>query len=181
MSGLIDLMKGWTGKPSHPPLTDVAIGGYTVAVLMLVLGVIGVQEPEMAHGSLLALTGGLGAGALAAITGLLDWLDIPKGTPARTVATAHLLVMVTATVLFAATWLLQRPGYNADDVRTVAMAVGVAAELVLAVGGYLGGTLVFVYGVRSLGRRDVAPRDAVIPGRAEAQPVAEVQDGRPRQ
>ena len=35
--------------------------------------------------------------------------------PARSAATLHLFVMVTATLLFAATWLAQRPGYNADE------------------------------------------------------------------
>jgi hypothetical protein len=36
MRRLIDLIKGWPGKPSHPPLTDASIGAYTVGVAMLV-------------------------------------------------------------------------------------------------------------------------------------------------
>src|SRR3954464_3340932 len=111
---LIQLIKGWPGKPSHPPLTDASIGAYTVGVAMLVLGALGVEEEQMAHGALLAISGGLILAAPTALTGLLDWLDIPKGTPARTVATVHLFTMVTATLLFAATWLVQRPGYVDD-------------------------------------------------------------------
>jgi hypothetical protein len=57
---------------------------------MLVLGAAGVEETEMAHGALLAISGGLIVALPTAVTGLLDWLDIPAGTPAKRVATAHL-------------------------------------------------------------------------------------------
>ena len=84
----------------------------------------------------------------------------------RTVATVHLLTMVTATVLFALTWLAQRPGYNDEEVRTLGLWLGIVAEAALAVGGFLGGTLVFVYGKRVLKRPDTPVGDAVVPGRA---------------
>jgi hypothetical protein len=75
-------------------------------------------------------------------------------------------------LLFAATWLAQRPGYNDDEVRTLGWVLGLAAEGVLAAGGFLGGTLVFVYGVRVLKRGDVAPADAIVPGRVAHLPEA---------
>ena len=70
---------------------------------------------------------------------------------ARLTATWHLAVMLTATVAFAVAWLLQRPGYLDETVRTGGWLVAVVAEALLAVGGYLGGTVVFVYGHRVLG------------------------------
>jgi uncharacterized membrane protein len=160
-------MKGWPGKPSHPPLTDASIGAYTVGVAMLVLGALGVEEEQMAHGSLLAIGGGLALAAPTALTGLLDWLDIPKATPARATATVHLLAMVTATVLFALTFLAQLDGYDDGGIETLALVVGLAAEAALTLGGYLGGTIVFVYGVRVLKRPETPVGDALIPGRAE--------------
>jgi uncharacterized membrane protein len=166
MRSLIGLMKGWAGKPSHPPLTDAGIGAYTVGVAMLVAGKIGLQTPQMAVGALIAISGGLLLAAPTALTGLLDWFELPKGTPVRTVATAHLVAMVCATILFAVTWLAQRPGYNHGDVRTSALILGLVAEATLAAGGYLGGAIVFVYGKRVLGRRETPPADALVPGRA---------------
>ena len=163
----VDLIRGFPGKPSHPPLTDVSIGAYTAGVAMLVLGALDIEEGPMAHGALLAISAGLIVAAPTAITGLIDWLEIPKRTPARTVATVHLITMVSATVLFALTWLAQRPGYDPGDVETLALVLGLAAEATLAVGGYLGGTLVFVYGNRVLGRPQTRVADALIPGRAE--------------
>ena len=130
---------------------------------MLVLGAAGVERAEMAHGALLAISGGLIVALPTALTGLLDWLRIPSGTPARTIATVHLLTMVSATLLFAGTWLLQRPGYLDGDVRTGAWIVGLIAEAVLAVGGYLGGTIVFVYGERVEGRRETPVGEALKP------------------
>jgi len=47
---LIRVIRGFPGKPSHPPLTDASIGAYTAGVAMLVAGAIGFQEAEMAHG-----------------------------------------------------------------------------------------------------------------------------------
>jgi uncharacterized membrane protein len=105
-----------------------------------------------------------------ALTGLLDWLEMSPGTPMRTVATTHLLMMLTATGLFVATWFSQLDGYKHDEVKTLGWILGLGAEGVLAFGGYLGGTIVFVYGMRVLNRRDAPVADALIPGRAEAEP-----------
>ena len=161
------LIKGFVGKPSHPPLTDISVGAYTVGVAMLVLGFLGVEEEQMAHGSLLAIGGGLAVALPTALTGLLDWLEIPKGTPARTTATTHLVMMVAATALFAFTFVAQLDGYDDGQVQTLALVLGLAAEALLTVGGYLGGAIVFVYGVRVLGRRDTPVPDALVPGRLE--------------
>jgi uncharacterized membrane protein len=168
MMRLIQLIKGWPGKPSHPPLTDASIGAYTVGVAMLVLGALGVEEEQMAHGALLAIGGGLALALPTALTGLLDWLDIPRGMPARTTATVHLLTMLTATVVFALAFVAQLDGYDHGQVETVPLICGLAAEALLAAGGYIGGTVVFVYGNRVLKRPDVPVRDALVPGRAES-------------
>jgi uncharacterized membrane protein len=172
MMRLIQLLKGWPGKPSHPPLTDATIGAYTIGVAMLVAGALGLEEEQMAHGSLLAIGGGLAVALPTALTGLLDWLDIPKATPARTTATAHLLAMLTATVVFALTFVAQLDGYDNGDIETLALVLGVVAEALLVAGGYLGGTIVFVYGNRVLKRPEIPVRNALVPGRAEsARPV----------
>ena len=174
MESPLSWIKGWPGKPFHPPLTDASIGAYSVGVAMLVAGELGLQTPQMAVGSLIAISGGLALALPTALTGLLDWLEIPRGTPARTVATVHLLTMLTATTLFALTWLAQRPGYVDEEVRSLGLVLGLIAEATLAVGGYIGGTIVFVYGNRVLKRPDTPVADAMIPGHSEPEeaPVA---------
>ncbi len=108
-----------------------------------------------------------------AFTGLLDWWQIPKGTPARTAATLHLVVMVLATLLFALTFALQLDGYRSDEVTTAAWIAGLGALALLAAGGYMGGTLVFVYRVRVLGRTDTPVREAMVPRPEREQQAAE--------
>lgn len=163
MKDATDLVKGPPGKPLHPPLTDASIGAYTVGVAMLLAGALGFQEEQMAHGSLLAISFGLIVSVPTAITGLLDWFDLPQGSPARTTATVHLFVMVLATVLFAITWLLQRPGYNEDEVRTLALVAGLISEGVLAAGSNIGGANVFIYGIRVLKRPQTPVAKALNP------------------
>jgi uncharacterized membrane protein len=160
---LLRLVKGSPGKPLHPPLTDASIGAYTVGFAALIAGKAGLETPEMAHAALIAISFGLIVAAPTAITGLLDWLDLPKGSPARTTATIHLFVMVAATVLFALTWLAQRPGYNDDEVRTLALVFGIAAETMLVAGGNIGGANVFVYGIRVLKRPETPVGKALNP------------------
>ena len=173
------MLKGFPGKPLHPPLTDASIGSYTLGVAALVAGKAGLQPPQMAHAALIAISFGLIVAGPTALTGLLDWLDIEKGTPARRVATIHLVLMVTTTVLFAITWLLQRPGYNADEVRTGGLIAGLVAFAVLAAGSNVGGANVFVYGVRVLGRRDVPPAKALNPLGVESADATSSQPERP--
>ncbi|MEA2192095.1 MAG: hypothetical protein QOI73_2216 [Solirubrobacteraceae bacterium] len=163
---LMTLIKGFTGKPSHAPLTDVSIGAYTVGVAMLVAGALGLEQEAMAKGALLAISGGLIVAVPTSLTGLLDWLDLRKGSAARTLGLYHLLVMVTATALFAATWLAQRPGYIDGEVTTPGLVLGVVAFGLLILGGTLGGALAYVYGVRVV-KRDVSVADALIPGRLD--------------
>jgi uncharacterized membrane protein len=166
MRTVVDLLKGWAGKPSHPPLTDASIGAYTVGVAMMVLGALGIEEEQMAHGALLAIGGGLAVAAPTALTGLLDWLDIEKGTPARTVATVHLFTMVAATIFFALTFVAHLDGYDDGQVEGLPLVLGLVAEALLAGGGYIGGSLPFVYGVRVLKNPRTPVADALIPGRA---------------
>jgi uncharacterized membrane protein len=163
VSRLVELVRGFPGHPSHPPLTDAAIGAYTVGTAMLIAGALGLQTPEMAHGGLLAISGGLIVAVPTALTGLLDWLRIPAGTPARTTATIHLTAMLTATVLFAITWLSARPGYVHGHVVTRSWILALAAETVLAIGGYIGGTIVYVYGERVVARREAPVSEALRP------------------
>ena len=166
MSAILTLVKGFTGKPSHAPLTDVSIGAYTAGVLMLIAGFCGLEQEAMAKGALLAISGGLIVAIPTSLTGLLDWFDIAKGSAARRIANFHLVVMLTATALFAVTWVLQRPGYLDGEVTLGGLIAGCAALGALTVGGTLGGALAYVYGVRVV-KQDVSIADALIPGRLE--------------
>jgi uncharacterized membrane protein len=171
MSAMISLVKGFAGKPSHAPLTDVSVGAYTVGALMLIAGYAGLEEEAMAQGALLAIGAGLLVAIPTILTGLLDWSDLAKGSRARALANYHLVVMLLATAAFAAAFVLQRPGYLDREVTLDGLVAGCVALGLLTLGGTLGGALAYVYGVRVV-KRDVSLADALIPGRLdEARPA----------
>ena len=134
----------------------------------MVAGALGLEEREMAHGSLLAISAGLLLTVPTSVSGILDWLRLPRDSVRRTVATVHLCTMVAATLVFAGSWLAQRPGYEDGRIDGLGLALGLGGEALLVAGGYLGGSLVFVYGVRVLKRPDTPIADALVPGRLEA-------------
>jgi uncharacterized membrane protein len=144
------LARGLPGHPLHPPFTDATIGIYTAATAFALLSIVGVSERNMATAWWLALVVGLVATVPTALTGLADWLGITRGTPLWRTATTHLLAMVTATVVFLLTAIVGHGGYVDGEVTTGAFILNLVAFGLLTLGGWLGGTIVFVHGMRVL-------------------------------
>jgi uncharacterized membrane protein len=144
------LYRGFPGHPPHPPLTDATIGTYTFATIAAVLSKVGIAEQEAAQGWTLALIVGLIISALTALTGFADWMQIARGTPLWRTATAHMIAMLIATAFF-----LVAIGAGYSDGMDGAVGDGaflltLIGFLVLTVGGWLGGAIVFTYGMRVL-------------------------------
>jgi uncharacterized membrane protein len=157
------LYRGLPGHPLHPPLTDATIGVYTFATIAALLSALGVAEDAAANGWALALVVGLIVTVPTAATGLLDWLTISKETPLRRTATTHLIVMVVAAFLF----LLAAIGGYSDGmdgvVDAAALILTLAGFATLTVGGWLGGAIVFTYGMRVLNLVEEPASRAVSP------------------
>ena len=144
------LGKGLPGHPLHPPLTDATIGIYTGATAFGVLSALGVSDENMATAWWLALVIGLVVTVPTALTGLIDWLSIERGTPLWRTATSHGLAMVTATVFFLLAAIFGHGGYVDGEVYGGALALTLIGFGCLTLGGWLGGTVVFVHGMRVL-------------------------------
>ena len=157
------LLRGFPGHPLHPPLTDATIGAYTFATAMAVLSRLGVSDENTATVWWLALIAGLVVTLPTALTGFADWLDISRGTPLWRTATAHLTAMLCATVLFAIAAGAGHADYVDRAVSGGALILTLAGYVVLAVGGWLGGAIVFVHGMRVLNLVDEPASRAVSP------------------
>lgn len=157
------LVSGLPGHPTHPPLTDATIGIYTFATVAAVLSALGIAEDAAAKGWALALVIGLVVSAPTALTGFLDWLKISSGTPLKRVATSHLIAMLSASVAFLLAAIV---GYG-DGIDGVVGSGGLVLTLVgfalLTLGGWLGGAIVFTYGMRVLSLVEEPATDAVSP------------------
>jgi uncharacterized membrane protein len=144
------LYRGTPGHPLHPPLTDATIGTYSFATVAAVLSKVGVAESEAAQAWTLALIVGLLFSVPTALTGFADWLQIARRTPLWRTATAHMIAMLIATAFF----LVSIGAGYSDGIDGVvtdgAFILTLIGFFMLTVGGWLGGAVVFTYGMRVL-------------------------------
>jgi uncharacterized membrane protein len=157
------LIRGFPGHPLHPPLTDATIGVYTFAAVAGVLSALGIADENTATAWWLALVVGLVITGPTALTGLIDWLSITRGSPLWCTATVHLLSMVTATVFFLLAAIFGHGGYVDGEVTSGALALTIVGFAFLTLGGWLGGTVVFVHGMRVLNLVEEPAHRAVAP------------------
>jgi uncharacterized membrane protein len=148
------LLHGLPGHPLHPPLTDATIGMFVLAAGLAVIGAVGAIEDTAGPACWLALIGGLIVAVPTAATGFADWVGLEWGSARWRTATLHLSAMVTAVALFAVAAWLQHPGYQDGEVTTGGLIFTLAGAVALTTGGWFGGAVVFVHGVRVLGRED---------------------------
>jgi uncharacterized membrane protein len=144
------LIRGLPGHPIHPPLTDATIGIYTFAMIAAFLDVVGIAEQRAAYGWWVALIVGLIVSAATALTGLADWLAIEWGSPLWRTATSHMIAMLTATLFFALAAIFGHDGYNDGNVTAGPFVLTLIGFGALTLGGWLGGAVVFVHGMRVL-------------------------------
>lgn len=137
--------------PVHPILQAIPASllpaSTTFDVLARLKGDKGLSEA--AHHSL--IFGLLGA-AGAAATGVLDYAEI-RNRPVRRIALYHGITNATLVVSYVLS-LGRRKGHKADD---VALALSILGATLLGLSGYLGGKLVYEYGVRVGEDRDGIP------------------------
>jgi uncharacterized membrane protein len=98
-----------------------------------------------------------------ALTGLLDWWTIERGTPLFRTATTHLIVMVSATVFFALAAITGKDEFDTGNVDAAGFLLTAVGFGLLTLGGWLGGTIVFVHGMRVLNLVDEPARRASAP------------------
>jgi uncharacterized membrane protein len=157
------LIHGLPGHPLHPPLTDATIGAYTAATVMGFASIVGVAERGAAHGWWLALVVGLIFTVPTALAGLGDWLVIAPGTPLKRTAASHLVALVTATVFFLIASLIGHDGYTHGAVDAAPYVLTLIGFAAMTVGGWLGGAIVFVHGMRVLSLVDEPAARAASP------------------
>jgi uncharacterized membrane protein len=145
-------LRGWAGKPLHPPLTDVPVTAYIFGAGLDVISAVAGKNHgfarEMWHAGTFVFIGGAGVSLLAALTGLWDaWKSSEAGTQARRTINTHAAVMVTVTLLVVADiiWRLNDYHTRAATPAGIAVLSGIIAALV-TLGATYGGTLVYDYG-----------------------------------
>lgn len=169
-------LRGLSGKPMHPPLTDIPIAAYMfVAVFDILSLALHSSHVEVGHQLYMAgtwvLLGGAAVSVLAALTGWADWRTSSEpGTQARRTINAHAITMIVVTVIVLVDLIVRLSAYS-DAQRTPVgiMILSIIAAALVAFGATMGGGLVFDYGfnVETAGDHPVwhKSEDDVFPGK----------------
>lgn len=133
------------GHPVHPLLVMFPLGLFIMALIFDVIFFI-TANGAFATVSFWDIAAGIIGGLLAAVFGLIDWLNIPDGTRAKAIGMWHGLGNVVVVVLFAVSWWLRYGGpTHAPSIAAFILAllgVGISAAT-----GWMGGELVDRLGV----------------------------------
>ena len=144
-------LRGWAGKPFHPPLTDVPVGAYMIVAALDIISVAGQGNAwarDFYRAGTFVLVAGAAVSLLTNLTGFWDWLRSSEaGTQGRRTIHAHAATMLTVTALVlanVATRILVYPGDRYTPV--VPLVLSLAAAALTVVGCTLGGGLAYDYG-----------------------------------
>lgn len=158
-------IRGWAGKPTHPPLTDVPIAAYILAaafdLVSFIVWKMKGADSTIASDAFVAATWVIIAGAVASLgavlTGFWDWrkgLDRdrtkgPIGKASRTqvwrTANWHMTVMLTVTAIVIIDIVVRLGQFDRHYATLTTTVLSVLAGLLVSYGATYGGSLVFDY------------------------------------
>jgi len=145
-------LRGFSGKPLHPPLTDFPIAAYVLAAVFDVISAIAGTDHtwarELWHAGTFTFIGGFAVSIFAALSGLADAMKKSEaGTQVRRTINTHATIMITVTVLALAdlTWRLK--DFHTAAVTPIGIVVlSVVIAMLVSLGAMFGGSLVFEHG-----------------------------------
>lgn len=130
------------GHPIHAILVALPVGLLLFSLVSDLLLLAGLGDGDWAVVARCTLAAGIAAALFAAVPGLIDYLSL-SGRPRR-IATWHLLLNLTVIGVFIMDFLLRLRTDPYDKVPVVLSAIGI---VLLGVSGWLGGEMVYRYGV----------------------------------
>jgi uncharacterized membrane protein len=141
-------LRGFAGKPLHPPLTDFPVACYFLAAIFDVISFLAEDGGDTSRNFFTASTYMLVAGFIVsvptALTGFWDWLkSTQKHTQAWRTANWHMAVMLTVTALVIV-GLIVRAGENYATPMVTILSLVVGG--LVSFGAAYGGALVYDYG-----------------------------------
>ncbi len=132
------------GHAIHPILIVYPLGLLSTGVVFDIIYLV-TANPTWATVAYWMIAAGIVGGLLAAVFGLIDYLNIPNGTRAKRIGLLHGLMNVGVVALFAISWYLRTGTPETPPTLALALSfIGVGGALL---GRWLGGELVERLGV----------------------------------
>lgn len=149
--------------PLHPILIHFPIGLFVLSLVLDFLSLALDEAGVYLEASLYVLTAGVAAALLAVVPGLADYLGIRRDSPARRIGTIHLLLNLTAVIIYAVNAWLRWTVWNddaaapGDRVAALAFLLSLVGLGLIAMAAYLGGRLIYGHGIAVGRHRRKAP------------------------
>jgi uncharacterized membrane protein len=146
---MMDFLQGkWLGHPLHPILVHIPTALWPAALVFDLLSWFGVGGNALVRTATYAILAGLVVAVAAAPTGIADWSGIKRKRPAWKIGLIHMLLNLAVIIVWAINLYLRWGTRDvADQVGTIPLLLSIVGTLVLLVSGYLGGRLVYDYGI----------------------------------
>jgi uncharacterized membrane protein len=144
------------GHPLHAALSHIPMGLLGTALLWDAVGIWRGEAVWWAV-SYWSVAAGLAAAAIAAVAGAVDYAAIEQGDPALATGSRHLLFVLGAMMPYTVSMFARGgpEGPKGGAVLAVLLLDG-AGALLLSIGGWYGGHLVFHHGVGTDNRETVS-------------------------
>ena len=146
---IVDIVRGkWLGHPLHPGVVHLIVALWPTAFIFDLLTYFNVGGNALVRGSFWAILIGLLVALVAVPTGLADFLTIPRDKPAWRLGLYHMMLNVLVAIIFALNLGLRiNTQTTAVQVDIVPLTLSLIGTVILAVSGYLGGRMVYQYGI----------------------------------
>src|SRR5689334_4691448 len=128
--------------PIHPMLVPIPIGCWILSFVCDLTFVLGAGATHWATVSFWSMLVGILGAIAAAVPGVLDMLSL-DGTPKK-IALTHMGLNIAVVLLYAMNFGMR---VNGGGIAGLPLAFSIAAIVLLAVSGWLGGHMVYVHRV----------------------------------
>ena len=144
-------LRGFAGKPSHPPLTDVPVAAYLLAAVFDVVSAAAGDDSSIGRDFFVSATHVIVAGAVVSLataaTGFWDWWRATTpGTEVRRTANWHMAVMLTVTALVVADIVVRLAAWDDGATGPAVLILSLLAGALVGFGAVYGGALVYDHG-----------------------------------
>lgn len=132
--------------PIHPMLVHFPIATWVISTLCDIGALFTANELISQMAGVLLVIGVITA-LFAMVAGLMELPKINRENPAIKVANQHMLLMMTCWSLYAVSLFMRLDGNQLGLPNAAAVTLSVTGLITLCIGGWLGGRLVYEYGV----------------------------------
>jgi uncharacterized membrane protein len=145
-------LRGWAGKPFHPPLTDIPVAAYVLVAVFDVISRVAGNDSSIGREFFVSGTHVIIAGAavslFAALTGFWDWFRSSEpGNQARRTINWHMTVMLTVTAIVIVDIVIRLAQWGDNEATSpLVMILSILAGGLVSFGSLYGGELVYDYG-----------------------------------